>query len=133
VTKERRRFEAVEKVKIIREHLLEGKPLSEVCEKYGIAPTQFYQWQKMFFENGAIAFEPKKASREYELENKVKQLDKKLAKKDEVIAELAEHNIQLKKNSGLGQTMRGQSLMYATRWLIMCGDGRTRRRLERVL
>lgn len=102
MTKERRRFEAVEKVKIIREHLLEGKPLSEVCEKYGIAPTQFYQWQKMFFENGAIAFEPKKASREYELENKVKQLDKKLAKKDEVIAELAEHNIQLKKNSGLG-------------------------------
>ena len=101
MTKERRRFEAAEKVKIIREHLLEGKPLSEVCEKYGIAPTQFYQWQKMFFENGTAAFEPKKAGREYELENKVKQLDKKLAKKDEVIAELVEHNIHLKKSHGL--------------------------------
>jgi transposase len=101
VTKERRRFEAAEKVKIIREHLLDGKPLSDLCEKYGIAPTQFYQWQKMFFENGAAAFEPKKAGKEYELENKVKQLDKKLAKKDEVIAELVEHNIHLKKSHGM--------------------------------
>jgi transposase-like protein len=100
VAKERRRFEAVEKVKIIREHLLEGKPLSEVCEKYGIAPTQFYQWQKMLFENGAAVFEPKKVSREYELETKVKKLEKKLVKKDEVIGELVEHNISLKKSLG---------------------------------
>ncbi len=98
--KERRRFEAAEKVKIIRQHLLEKRPLSEVCQQYGIAPTQFYQWQKMFFENGAMAFETKKAGREYELQNKVKQLDKKLVKKDEVIAELVEHNIDLKKKHG---------------------------------
>ena len=101
MAKERRRFAAAEKVKIIREHLLDGKPLSEVCKKYGIAPTQFYQWQKMFFENGATAFEPTKAGREYELENKLKQLDKKLARKDEVIAELVEHNIHLKKSHGM--------------------------------
>ena len=102
MAKERRRFEAAEKVKIIREHLLDGKPLSEVCEKHGIAPTQFYQWQKTFFENGMAAFEPKKAAvREYELENKLKQLDKKLVKKDEVIAELVEHNISLKKSHGM--------------------------------
>ena len=100
--KERRRFEAAEKVKIIREHLLEKRPLSEVCQQYGIAPTQFYQWQKMFFENGATAFETKKAGREYELENNVKQLAKKLVKKDEVIAELVEHNIDLKKKHGEG-------------------------------
>lgn len=54
----------------------------------------------MFFENGAAAFEPKKASREYELENQVKQLGKKLVRKDEVIAELVEHNIDLKKKHG---------------------------------
>ena len=98
--KQRRRFEAAEKVKIIRDHLLEKRPLSEVCERYGIAPTQFYQWQKMFFENGAAAFEPKNGGREYDLENKVKQLGKKLVKKDEVIAELVEHNIDLKKKHG---------------------------------
>ena len=100
MAKERRRFEAVEKVKIIREHLLEKRPLSDVCQQYGIAPTQFYQWQKTFFENGTATFEPKKAGREYELANQVKQLDKKLARKDEVIAELVEHNIDLKKKYG---------------------------------
>ena len=98
--KQRRRFEATDKVKIIREHLLEGRPLSEVCDKYSIAPTQFYQWQKTFFENGTAAFAPKKPGREYDLENKVKQLNKKLARKDEVIAELVEHNIDLKKKHG---------------------------------
>ena len=100
MAKERRRFEAAEKVKIIREHLLEARPLSDVCEKYDIAPTQFYQWQKTFFENGTAAFEPKKGSKTYELENKVQQLNKKLTKKDEVIAELVEHNISLKKSLG---------------------------------
>ncbi len=100
MAKQRRRFEAGDKVKIIREHLLDGRPLSEVCEKYSIAPTQFYQWQKTFFENGTAAFAPKKPGREYELDNRVKQLTKKLARKDEVIAELVEHNIDLKKKHG---------------------------------
>jgi len=101
VKQKRRRFEAAEKVKILREHLLDARPLSEVCEKYGIAPTQFYQWQKTLFEQGAAAFETKKDSGTYELQDKVQQLNKKLVKKDEVIAELVEHNISLKKSHGM--------------------------------
>ncbi len=46
-----------EKVRILRLHLLEGKPISEVCESEGIHPTLFYQWQKTFFEKGTAAFE----------------------------------------------------------------------------
>jgi transposase-like protein len=101
MAKQHRRFEPAEKIRILREHLLDGRPLSEVCDKYSIAPTQFYQWQKVFFENGAAAFAPPRAGREYELENKVKQLTKRLGQKDEVIAELVEHNIDLKKKHGL--------------------------------
>jgi transposase-like protein len=100
VNKERRRFEAKDKVKLIREHLIDKRPLSELCEQYGIAPTQFYQWQKLFFENGTAAFEPKKAGREYDLENQVKQLGKKLVKKDEVIAEIMASHVELKKSLG---------------------------------
>jgi len=101
MARKRRRIEATEKVKIIREHLLEARPLSEVCEKYGIAPTQFYQWQKTFFEKGTAAFEPQKSSKSHEYENHVKQLNKKLAQKDEVIAEIMASHVQLKKNLGL--------------------------------
>ena len=100
MSKQRRRFEAEEKVKIIREHLVDKRPLSEVCEQYGIAPTQFYQWQKQFFEQGTSAFQPKKASKENALEHKVKQLNKKLAHKDEVIAEIMASHVELKKSLG---------------------------------
>jgi transposase-like protein len=102
VSKERRRFDAKDKVKIIREHLIDKRPLSEVCQQYGIAPTQFYQWQKQFFEQGAAVFEPKKitVSKEYELENTVKKLTRKLAQKDEVIAEIMASHVELKKSLG---------------------------------
>jgi len=46
----RRHFSPEDKVKIRRFHLLKKKPASDVCEKHQITPTQFYQWQKLFFE-----------------------------------------------------------------------------------
>ena len=102
MSKQRRQFSAGDKVKIIREHLLDQRPLSEVCKQYDIAPTQFYQWQKFFFEQGATVFESKKGcfSKEYDLENKVRQMEKKLAKKDEVIAEIMASHVDLKKKLG---------------------------------
>lgn len=50
-----------EKVRILRLHLLEGKPISEVCDSEGIHPTLLYQWQKTFFEKGTAAFESKRS------------------------------------------------------------------------
>ncbi len=44
----RRHFSPEDKIKILRLHLLEKLPISEVCEKHQITPTQFYQWQKTF-------------------------------------------------------------------------------------
>ena len=55
--RKRRQFSAEDKVRIIRLHLLEGTPVSEVCASEGISPTLFYQWQKTLFEEGAAAFE----------------------------------------------------------------------------
>ena len=57
--KERKRHTAEEKVAILREHLLEKVPISDLCEKHGLHPTMFYRWQKDFFENGAAAFQQK--------------------------------------------------------------------------
>jgi len=52
MTKERRQFSAEEKVAILRKHLVEKGPISDVCDECGIQPTQFYQWQKTLFEGG---------------------------------------------------------------------------------
>ena len=100
----RRKFSADEKVKIIRKHLIEKVPISEICDQYGIKPTQFYQWQKQFFENGPAAFEKGKDNLKdrqcRNLQKKVSHLESKLASKDEVIAEIMASHVQLKKSLG---------------------------------
>src|SRR3954465_14711037 len=58
--KQRKHYTPEEKVAILRRHLLEQVPISELCDKHGLQPTVFYRWQKEFFENGAAAFQPKR-------------------------------------------------------------------------
>ncbi|MFQ5422597.1 MAG: transposase [Phycisphaerae bacterium] len=55
--KQRRNFSGTEKMAILREHLIEKGPISEVCDKHGLQPTVFYQWQKRLFEDGAVVFD----------------------------------------------------------------------------
>ena len=52
----RNRSSAPEIVAILRLHLLERTPISDLCDQHGIHPTMFYRWQKQFFENGEVAF-----------------------------------------------------------------------------
>ena len=97
----RRHFSPEDKIKILRLHLLEKTPISEVCEKHQITPTQFYQWQKTFFENGAAAFAKPSSPRAASLaEQKIAKLEDKLKGKDEVIAEIMAEHICLKKELG---------------------------------
>jgi transposase len=98
--KPRKQYNAQEKVAILRERLLEGKPLSEVCERHQLQPTVFYAWQKQFFENGGVAFERKNKRVEEAKDRQIVALQEKLAKKNEVIAELLEENVQSKKANG---------------------------------
>jgi transposase-like protein len=101
----RRQFSPQDKIKILRQHLLEKVPISEVCEKHRITPTQFYQWQKTFFENGAAAFAKSTNSRAAsQAEQRLTQLEDKLQRKDEVIAEIMAEHILLKKELGESST-----------------------------
>jgi transposase len=99
---ERRHFTPAAKVAILRKHLLEGRPVSEVCTEAGIAVSQFYQWQKVFFEQGAAAFETAraKAAADDAKDKKITALEEKLQRKNEVLSELLEEHVQLKKELG---------------------------------
>jgi len=101
--KQRRNFSGPEKMAILREHLLEKVPVSELCDRHGLQPTLFYQWQKKLFEEGAAVFEqPRgKSSRQEGAEaRKMAALEAKLRRKDEVLAELMEEHVALKKTLG---------------------------------
>jgi transposase len=100
----RRNISSQEKVEIIRKHLLEKVPVSDLADAYGFQPTQFYQWQKQFFENGQAVFErngkQRNDSQGKRLQDKISQLEGKLAHKDEVIAEIMADHVRLKKSLG---------------------------------
>ena len=98
--KPRKHYTPQEKVAILREHLVEGRPISEVCQDHQLQPTVFYAWQKTFFENGAAAFERKNTRVEEAKDRQIAALQEKLATKNEVIAELMEENVRSKKANG---------------------------------
>ncbi|MDQ3625307.1 MAG: transposase, partial [Verrucomicrobiota bacterium] len=90
-----------QKVAILREHLIEHAPVSDLCDKHQIHPTLFYQWQKAFFENGAAAFARQQPrSQGSKEQDKIQRLEAKLKQKDEVIAEIMAEHILLKKELG---------------------------------
>ncbi len=89
------------KVSIIRLHLLEGKPISEICEEYGLNPNLYYRWQKEFFENGSAAFDKKRGSKPTVDKQKIAKLESKLIDRDEGLAELMHEHVKLKKKLGL--------------------------------
>jgi transposase-like protein len=103
MNEKRKHYTAPEKVAILRLHLLEKKPVSDLCDQYGIHPTLFYRWQKEFFENGATAFEQTGRRRkvvEEVKDRKIAALEGKLQQKNEVLAELMQEYGQLKKELG---------------------------------
>ena len=51
---------AAQKVVILKKHLVEKVPISDLCDEYKIHVNTFYNWLKVFFENGAAAFEQKR-------------------------------------------------------------------------
>ena len=98
----RRHFTPQEKVAIVKRHLLEGIPVSNLCDEFEINPTLFYQWQRLLFENAHLAFENGRKSRAVEdaEDRKIQQLEAKVQRKNEVMAELMEAHTLLKKELG---------------------------------
>jgi transposase-like protein len=101
--RQRRNFSGPEKIAILREHLIDKVPVSEVCDKHGLNPTLFYLWQKKLFEEGAVVFEQPRAksNRQKAAETRrIEALEAKVKEKNEVLAELMGEHVALKKTLG---------------------------------
>ncbi|MCB0325149.1 MAG: transposase [Bdellovibrionales bacterium] len=99
----RRNFSGPEKAAIVRRHLVDKVPVSDLCDELGLQPTQIYTWQKQLFENGGLAFErPARSSKKTEdaKDRKIEALEAKIRQKNEVVSELLEEHVQLKKELG---------------------------------
>lgn len=103
--KSRRHFTPEEKATILRRHLSDKVAVSVLCDEYRIQPTLFYLWQRQALENLGAALQDGRTLRGQAQtasadRAQVAILEARLAKKDEIIAEVAEEYLALKKKLG---------------------------------
>jgi transposase-like protein len=103
MNKQRRHFTGTEKVAILKRHLVDKVPISDLCDELGLYPNLLYAWLKEFFENGHRAFENSRKAKAVDdvHKTKIQQLEAKLARKNEVMAELMEAHKVLGNSKGL--------------------------------
>ena len=100
MSKKRKNYSPERKVEILKQHLVDKVPVSDLCDQFGLHPTVFYRWQKAFFDGGASAFKKDQNSEKVRLEKRISALEQKLNKKNEVLSELMEEHVALKKSLG---------------------------------
>ena len=102
MSKSRKQYSAKQKVSILRQHLVEGVPISDLCDQHGIQPRQFYQWQQTFFAQGELVFNRQPEQDMSRHAKEITALEEKLRQKDEVLAEVMAEYVALKKKRSGG-------------------------------
>lgn len=90
-----RKWTAEEKLQVLDEARKAGQPVSDVCRRHQIAPTQFYEWEKQARAGALEALRAKKRGRK---PNKTEAyLKDEVTRLRTVVAELSAETLQLKK------------------------------------
>lgn len=103
--REKRQFSAEDRATILRRHLADKVPVSDLCDEYKIQPSLFYFWQKQLMENMSAALEDRRTRRVEATEaaaqkRTIDKLQAQLQKKDSIIAFVSEEHLALKKKLG---------------------------------
>ena len=96
------RLRAEKKVMILREHLDNQVPISELSAKYGVHPNAIYKWKKTMFESAVDVLSgkhksPKAASSKDK--KRIDELETALRKRESLITEIVEDNMKLRKEA----------------------------------
>ena len=97
--KKKTRLSDADKVKVLKRHLLEKVPVSELCDENDIAPSAFYKWQSKLFDNAEEALRnSRKQSTITKEQQHIQLLEKRLQQREEALAELMTEHLALKKS-----------------------------------
>ena len=97
----RRTFTAEKNLKAVMAVIQDGKAVSDVAKGKNIHPNMILNWKKEFLENAFMVFNHTRPDiTEKAQQKKIDELEAKLQKKDEVIAEIAEENMLFEKTFG---------------------------------
>lgn len=105
---------------ILREHLENSIPISDLAEQYDVHPNAIYKWKKQLFESASdnLSVKSKKQTKKQSMaEKRIAELERLLAVRESLITELVEDNITLKKNlRGDSLTRNGLNLKSEIKW-----------------
>ncbi len=110
----RRTFTAAQRADVVRRHLKDKVPVSQLAEELNVQPGQIHLWVQTLLSQAERAFQkPSKTSKrsavklEQKKDGKIQQLEEKLTLKNEVISELMEENVKPKSNVGSSERALG--------------------------
>lgn len=93
----RKHHSAVKKVEILREHLENQVPISELSRRFGMNPNLIHKWKKQLFESGVEVFSRNNEKAQQGQNARIGLLEEKIKDRDSLIAEIMADNIRLKK------------------------------------
>jgi transposase len=98
----RRHFTNEQKAEIVRRHLRGKEPVSHLANEFDVQPTQIHTWVNLVLEQAERAFEKTNGAPRVDQakDRKIEQLEAKVQAKNEVIAELMQEHVTLKKELG---------------------------------
>lgn len=95
-----RQFTAEQKLKILEEARQPGTTVAEVLRRHKVDATTFYRWEQQAKEGMREALSGKRRARgSAAKDQEITRLKTELAKRSQIIAEVVEENLDLKKNS----------------------------------
>ena len=105
VQRSRRVFTPEQQATILRRHLGDKVPVSNLCDEYQIAPSLCYLWQKQALEHLTAALQDGRTQRgEAHTASadraRIAELEATIVKKDRIIAEVSEAYLDMKKKRG---------------------------------
>jgi transposase-like protein len=114
-SKQRRRFDAQQRARIVRRHLSGKVPISDLADEFGVQPSQIHAWVRQELAQAEKAFERSGGRRGNNAakDAKIAQLEEKLTTKKEVASELMEE-MSRQKDSQWG-TLKGRLVPHDTR------------------
>lgn len=98
--RKRKHYTPEEKFNFVKQVLSKAMTVSEITEKYGVHPTQYYRWQSEFFESALKGFKEKSMGRTMAAEDREKKrMEIEIQRMKDVIAEVVSENIEIKKKN----------------------------------
>ena len=91
--KNRKRWSAAEKMRIVLAGMEPGVEVSDLCRQEGLNPTMYYTWKRTLLGAAERVFEKK----ESKVSSREQRLSKELTRAKDVIAEITAENLDLKK------------------------------------